>query len=139
MRVTIQVQLARKPYAWQNVFPARVLFANRDLIVVKGCGSHSFFYGTGDMRMSSYNPQHPHAKSVPDRHGRWRIHPDSLKRIKAKLVSTRREGPLEATRGTSRGSGSKGAPSPAGPRRSAPKASRLPKKARPQSTRRRGS
>jgi len=122
MRVTIQVQETRKPYDWKSVFPARVLFASRELIVVKGCGSHSFFYGTGQMRMAGYRPAHPHAKNVPDRHGSWRIHPDSVKRIKLNTQSKSRPSTI---RGTSQGSGSKGSRSPSVRSPSASKAAHL--------------
>lgn len=81
MRVTIQVQETRKPYNWKTVFPGRVLYADRQIILVRACGSHSSFQPNGEMRGVGYLRTHPHAKNVPERHGRWRIHPDSLKKL----------------------------------------------------------
>lgn len=129
MRVTVQVEIPRKPYNWVNVFPGRVIYADRELIVIKACGSHSFFDGHGFMKMAGFNRNHPHAKNVPERHGRWRILPSSVARIRAEF-KLRRERRLEATRGTSQGSGSKGAPSRSAPRLSASKGGLRPKKAR---------
>lgn len=83
MRVTIQYRETRKPYNWKNAFPARVKYADRELTLVKGCGSHSSFYTNGEMRGLGYKPSHPHAKNLPKRPGRWRLHPASVAALKA--------------------------------------------------------
>lgn len=80
--VTIQYQETRKPYRWVNAFRARVLFADRKTILVRGAGSESLFRGNGDMNMAGYHRDHPAAKKIPWRHGGWRIHPTSLARLK---------------------------------------------------------
>lgn len=110
MKVTIQVQETRQPYGWLNTFPARVLFANKDLIVVKGCGTHSFYHGDGTVLMGSFNHEHPHAKLVPERYGKWRIHPASMKRLRA--LNTPSKTRPAASRGIGQGSGSRGSRSP---------------------------
>lgn len=78
MRVTIQYQETRKPHAWKNAFVALVLYADREIILVRGCGSYSSFHANGDMRGVGYNPKHPHAKGIPARRRRWRIQPSGL-------------------------------------------------------------
>lgn len=81
MRVTVQYQETRKPYHWRNAFTARVLFADSQIILVRGCGSHSSFHSNGHFRSAGYNPNHPAAKNIPKRHGKWRLHPGSLTRL----------------------------------------------------------
>lgn len=82
MRVTLQVRDTRKPYNWTTVFSARVLFADRRIILVRGAGTNSLFDADGQFQLAGWNPKHPAAKRVPKNHGAWRIHPKSLKRLK---------------------------------------------------------
>jgi len=77
-KVMIQFQESRKPHTWKNGFQGKVLYADRQIILVRACGSHSTFFANGDMRGVGYKSTHPHAKDIPAKHGRWRIHPDSL-------------------------------------------------------------
>lgn len=83
MKVTIQVQASRKPYGWSNVFPGTVTFADRKLIVVQQCGATSFYHADGSGNLTGFRRNHPHAKNVPNRYGRFRVHPASVKRIQA--------------------------------------------------------
>lgn len=80
--VTVQYQETRKPYRWVSAFRARVLFADQKTILVRGAGTVSLFRGNGDMNFAGYNRKHPAAKRIPERLGRWRIHPKSVERLR---------------------------------------------------------
>ena len=54
--VLIQYQETRKPYRWVNAFRARVLFADRKTVLVRGAGSESLFRGDGSMNLAGYKP-----------------------------------------------------------------------------------
>lgn len=82
MKVTLQVRETRKPYNWTTVFSARVLYADRKIILVRGGGSNSLFDADGHMQKAGFHRHHPAAKNVPKRYGAWRIHPDSIQRMK---------------------------------------------------------
>jgi len=88
MRVTIQYQEVRNPHRWKNAFTARVLFADRQIVLVRGAGSHSTFDPNGPFKSAGWRREHPAAKSIPKRHGTWRLHPKSVDRLKARSSRT---------------------------------------------------
>ncbi len=85
MKVTIQVQETQKPYRWVTVFSGRVKFADRTLVVVRQCGSTSFYNGDGSMQLAGFSRDHKDAARVPRLHGRWRISPESMVRVTAEV------------------------------------------------------
>lgn len=89
MQVTVQFQEPRKPHAWKKAFTAKVLFADKRAILVRGGGSHSMFDGKGHFRFMSYSKRLVESGVIPGypRYANgWRIAPESLERLKAGVV-----------------------------------------------------
>lgn len=95
MSVTIQVQawlprpqkkdptkLTKKTFEqWVTVGRAPVLFHDSKVVLVRQFGSESLYHPSGEMDMGGFRRDHPAAKNIPEPHGRWRIHPDSVKAL----------------------------------------------------------
>lgn len=83
MKVTVQFQEPRKPYAWVNAFKATVLFADRKIILLRGAGSHQIF-GADGWKSIGHSSLGATAKKIPKRPYAkgWRIEPEELKALK---------------------------------------------------------
>lgn len=77
---------------WVSVGRAKVLYHDREIVLLRAFGSESLFQPSGHASLTSFNRKHPASKNIPEPHGRWRIHPDSVKTLKVarKKTLTRR-------------------------------------------------
>ena len=87
--VTIQGQGPRA--RWISVCRARVLYADRTIILVRQMGSTSLYYAHGAMQMAGYNPNNPVAKRLPKTY-RFRIHPQSVQSLMRAMTVRQRAG-----------------------------------------------
>lgn len=86
MRVTVQFQRGyAKTSPWVDAYVARVLYADKEIILTRGAGAHQAWYNHGGYRCAAYSLKHPVAQKVPKKATGWRLHPSSLERIKAAL------------------------------------------------------
>jgi hypothetical protein len=81
MQITVQYQEPRKPHRWIDAFTARVLYADRKIVLVRGCGSHSTFRTDGTMKHVGWHPDRAEASHIPTRTGTWRLRPHSVARL----------------------------------------------------------
>lgn len=93
MRVTIQYAEKRRPYKHKTAFTGRVLYADRNRILLISGGVHNLFH-TSDGRSDGigWKFDHPEAKRLPRRPGPFFLHPKSLAAIKAILKADKEGG-----------------------------------------------
>lgn len=69
---------------WFNVGRWPVLYADREVVIVKQFGSVSVYSRqSGDYSSAGFMAEHPAANRIPERHGRWRLEESSLKKVKS--------------------------------------------------------
>ena len=69
---------------WLKVGAWPVLYADRENVVVKQFGVISIYsMADGSMESAGYGTAHPAASMVPESHGRWRLNPVSLKKVRS--------------------------------------------------------
>ena len=89
LMVTVQYQERRKPYPWKTAFRAKVLYADNQVILVRGAGGHSLFRGNGiGSHGISWKTNSAFGKKVeahPRQFGWFRISPAGMEKIKADI------------------------------------------------------
>jgi hypothetical protein len=69
---------AKRYRTWVALGRWPVLFRNREVILVKQFGSICLYGPDGEMDLAGFNAKHPKAHLVPERHGFWRLAPESV-------------------------------------------------------------
>lgn len=68
---------------WVSVGRAKLLYHDDKIVLVRQFGSESLYSPRGDMELAGFNRNHPQAKNIPQDHGGWRLHPDSVRALAA--------------------------------------------------------
>jgi len=66
---------------WVSVGRAKLLYHDSKIVLVRQFGSESLYHPSVQMDFGGFHRNHPQAKNIPEGHGRWRLHPDSVKAL----------------------------------------------------------